>query len=394
MSNLDQQKNENGMMDMMEEIENSFKVPRRGDILKGKVIHVTDDEIMVNLGYKSDGIIPKEEISNDPSTKPGEIVQEGDEIEVYVLKTDDGEGNILLSKKKIDIEKDWSLLEKIFTSSEQETVTVKTIEAVKGGVTAMYNEIKGFIPASQLSDSYVEDLGEFVGQLLEVKVIDFNRAKRRVIFSRRAVLEEEKEKKKQLLWESMEKGKRFDGEVKRITDFGAFVDIGGVDGLIHISDLSWGRVKHPTEVVEVGSKVQTVVLDFDRERNRISLGLKQTMPEPWETVEDKYHVGEIKEGKVVNLVDFGAFVELEPGVDGLVHISQIANRHIAKASEELSIGQTVKVKILDVDQEARRISLSIKEAVEGSNDESENEIKEFHEEESITIGDVVNSKEE
>jgi len=394
MSNLEQQKNENEMMDMMEEIENSFKVPRKGDVLKGKVIQVTDNEIMVNLGYKSDGIIPKEEISSDPSTNPRDIVQEGDEIEVYVLKTDDGEGNILLSKKKIDREKDWDLLERIFKSSEQKSVTVKVTEAVKGGVTAMFNEIKGFIPASQLSDSYVENLGKFVGQFLEVKVIDFNQAKRRVVFSRRAVLEEEKEKKKQLLWESMEKGKVFDGEVKRITDFGAFVDIGGVDGLIHISDLSWGKIKHPTEVVQVGDKVQTVVLDFDKERNRISLGLKQTMPEPWETVEEKYHVGEIREGKVVNLVDFGAFVELEPGIDGLVHISQIAHRHIAKASEVLSIGQTVKVKILDVDKEARRISLSIKEALEEPNAETEKDLKEFHEDEPITIGDILHSKKE
>jgi ribosomal protein S1/(E)-4-hydroxy-3-methyl-but-2-enyl pyrophosphate reductase len=396
MSNNDQQKNANEMMNMMEEIENSFTVPRKGNILKGKVIHVTDDEIMVNVGGKSDGIIPKEEISNDPLVNPKEIVQEGDEIEVYVLKTDDGEGNILLSKKKIDAEKDWNYLEKISDTSANEIIEVKVIEVVKGGVIAMYKDIKGFIPASQLSDTYVEDLRKFVEQLLEVKVINFNKSKRKVIFSRRAILEEEKEKKRQLLWETIEKGKLVEGEVKRITDFGAFVDIGGVDGLIHISDLSWGRVKHPTEVVNVDDKVEVIILDFDKERNRISLGLKQTTPEPWESVEEKYHVGEIIDGKVVNLVDFGAFVELEPGVDGLVHISQIANRHIAKPSEELEIGQTVEVKILDVDKEARRISLSIKEATEQFsevNEEPENQIQETDEEKLFTIGDMLDSKE-
>ncbi|QZY56890.1 bifunctional 4-hydroxy-3-methylbut-2-enyl diphosphate reductase/30S ribosomal protein S1 [Crassaminicella profunda] len=386
MNNMEHENNE--MMKMMEEIENSLTVPRRGNTVNGTVIHVTDKEIMVNIGYKSDGIIPKHEISNDPLVNPHDIAKEGDPIEAYVLRTDDGEGNILLSKKRVDAEKYWENLEEV--KAENKTLKVKVLQVVKGGVIAAYKEITGFIPASQLSTSYVDDLQEYVGKELHVKIIDLDFRKKKVVFSRRVVKKEENEIKRRLLWESIEKGKTIEGEVKRLADFGAFVDIGGMDGLVHISDLSWGRVNHPKEVVKIGDKIKVVILDFDKEKNRISLGLKQTTPEPWGNIEGKYNVGDIVDGKVVKLVDFGAFVELEPGVDGLVHISQIADRHIAKASEEVHVGQTVKVKILDLNKENKRISLSMKEAVEGANDTN---VEIINEDEPTTIGEILESKE-
>lgn len=386
MNNMEQQ--DNAMMNMMEEIENSFRMPRRGSTVKGKVIHVSENEIMVNIGYKSDGIIPKTEISNDPLVNPHDIAKEGDEIEVYVLKMDDGEGNVLLSKRRIDIEKNWKDIEE--SAEDKSTIQVKVLETVKGGVIAVYKEIKGFIPASQLSTNYVDNLQKFVGEQLNVQVIDLNKAKKKVVFSRRAVIEQENAKKRQELWESIQKDDVVEGEVKRITNFGAFVDIGGIDGLVHISDLSWGRVHHPSEIVKVGDKVKVIVLDFDKENNKISLGLKQMMEEPWENINEKYRIGDIVEGKIVRLVDFGAFVELEPGVDGLVHISQISDRHIAKPSEEVQVGQRVKVKIIDLNKESRRIGLSIKEAVENSNIE---DIQKNNDDEPTTIGEILKSKE-
>ncbi|MCT4618733.1 MAG: bifunctional 4-hydroxy-3-methylbut-2-enyl diphosphate reductase/30S ribosomal protein S1 [Marinisporobacter sp.] len=385
MNNMEHENSE--MMKMMEEIENSLTVPRRGNTVSGTVIHVTDKEIMVNIGYKSDGIIPKNEISNDPLVNPHDIAKEGDAIEAYVLRTDDGEGNILLSKKRVDAEKDWESLEEV--KNENATIKVKVLQVVKGGVIAVYKEITGFIPASQLSTSYVNDLQEYVGKELHVKIIDLDFRKKKVVFSRRVVKKEENEIKRRLLWESIEKGKIIEGEVKRLADFGAFVDIGGMDGLVHISDLSWGRVNHPKEVVNIGDKLKVVVLDFDKEKNRISLGLKQMQPEPWQNIEEKYNVGDIVDGKVVKLVDFGAFVELEPGVDGLVHISQISDRHIAKPSEEVHMGQKVTVKILDLNKENKRISLSMKEAVAGADDTN---VEIINEDEPTTIGEILDSK--
>ncbi|QXM06048.1 bifunctional 4-hydroxy-3-methylbut-2-enyl diphosphate reductase/30S ribosomal protein S1 [Crassaminicella indica] len=386
MNNMEHENNE--MMKMMEEIESSLTVPRRGSIVKGTVIHVTDKEIMVNIGYKADGIIPKNEISNDPLVNPHDIAKEGDTIETYVLRTDDGEGNVLLSKKRVDAEKNWEDLEEV--EKKNSTLKVKVLQVVKGGVIAIYKEITGFIPASQLSTSYVSDLQEYVGKELHVKIIELNLRKKKVVFSRRVVKEEENEIKRRMLWENIEKGKVIEGEVKRLADFGAFVDIGGIDGLVHISDLSWGKVKHPKDVVAIGDKIKVVVLDFDKENNRISLGLKQTTPEPWGNVEEKYSVGDIVEGKVVKLVDFGAFVELEPGVDGLVHISQISERHIAKPSEEVHVGQKVKVKILDLNKENKRISLSMKEVVEATNDTN---VEMINDNEPTTIGEILESKE-
>ncbi|MDF2547903.1 MAG: 4-hydroxy-3-methylbut-2-enyl diphosphate reductase [Anaerosolibacter sp.] len=386
MSNADQHNNE--MMNMMEEIENSLRVPRRGQTVKGKVIHVSDNEIIVNIGYKSDGIIPKGEISNDPTVNPRDIAQEGDDIEVYVIKTDDGEGNLLLSKKRVDSEKGWDILEE--ASNDGRIVPVKVVEVVKGGVIAVYTEIRGFIPASQLSDSYVEDMQSFVGKTLDAKIIDLNKGKKKVVFSRKAVIAQENEKKRKLLWQNIDKGSVIEGEVKRLTNFGAFVDIGGIDGLVHISDLTWGRVGHPSEVVQIGDKIKVKVIDFDQDKSKVSLSLKLTAPEPWTAVDEKYNVGDIVEGKVVRLADFGAFIELEPGLDGLVHISQISDKHISKPSQEVHVGQIVDVKILEINKESKRISLSIKEAKQGQLNE---EIVLPQNDELATIGEIIETQE-
>lgn len=379
----------NEMENLMEEIEKSMVKLHRGDIVTGKVINVTENEITVNIGYKADGIIPKSEISNDTSIDPRDIVEIGDEIKVYVIKIDDGEGNVLLSKKKVDIEKGWQDLEKI--KEADSLVETKVIEAVRGGVVSVSRGIRCFIPASQLSDKYVENLNSFIGKTFNTKIIEFDRRKNKVVLSRKVVLVDELKEKRNEVFSKLQKGQRIRGEVKQITDFGAFVDIGGVDGLVHISEISWGKVKHPSDVLKNGDLVEVEVLDFDKSSGKISLSLKNTQPQPWDTVEEDYKIGDIVEGRIVKLLEFGAFVELKPGLDGLVHISQISDKHIAKPSDVLSINEKVKVKILDINKEEKRISLSIIEA-EKKEDES---IQQYgNENESVKIGDVVENLED
>lgn len=381
--------NNNTFNELLEQEEKLFTVPRRGNIVKGKVVQVQKDGVVVNIGYKSDGIIPLNEFSNNTDINPKDIVNEGDEIEVYVLKSDDGEGNVVLSKKRVDAIKDWDVIAKI--AEEGSIVTIRTGEAVKGGIIAYFNEIRGFIPASQISNRYVENINEYSGKELEVKIVEVNKEKNKAIFSHRKILEARAEEMKNKLWEKIEKDIVMKGEVKRLADFGAFVDLGGVDGLIHISEMSWGRIKHPSEVLKIGDIVEVYVKDLDKEKNKISLSLKQAMENPWEKIAEKYIVGDIVDGKVVKLAGFGAFVELEPGVEGLVHISQIADKRIATPGEVLEVGQSVAVKVLDVKKEEKRISLSIKEAVEP--EEAEEFVYENEEEEKATIGDVLKSKE-
>ncbi|SHJ47617.1 30S ribosomal protein S1 [Paramaledivibacter caminithermalis] len=382
--------NNNIFNELLEQDEKLFTIPRRGNIIKGKVVQVTDQEIVVNIGYKSDGIIPLNEFSNNLEVNPKDIIKEGDEIDVYVLKSDDGEGNVVLSKKRVDAIKDWENLEKSY--NDEKIVTIKTGEVVKGGIIAYFNELRGFIPASQISNEYVENLNEYSNKELEVKVIDIDRKRNKAIFSHRKVLEEKLEGKKKEFWNNLEKDIVIKGEVTRITNFGAFVDLGGVDGLIHISEMSWGRIKHPAEILNIGDIVEVYVKEFDKEKGKISLSLKQVKENPWERIEDKYSLGDIVEGKIVSLVDFGAFVELEEGVEGLVHISQISENRIAKPSEVLEEGQTVKVKILDIDMENKKISLSIKEAQ--ATKDIEDYLKEAENEETSTIGDIIKSKED
>ncbi|WP_432409527.1 30S ribosomal protein S1 [Wukongibacter sp. M2B1] len=381
--------NNNTFNELLEQEEKLFTVPRRGNIIKGKVVQVQKDEVVVNIGYKSDGIIPFSEFSNNTDVNPNDIVKEGDEIDVYVLKSDDGEGNVVLSKKRVDAIKDWDVIEELVKGNS--TIKVKTGDAVKGGIIAFYNELRGFIPASQLSNQYVESIAEYSNKELDVKVLEVDKQKNKAIFSHRKVLEEKAEAMKKEFWSKIEKDIVMKGEVKRLADFGAFVDLGGVDGLIHISEMSWGRIKHPSEVLKIGDTVEVYVKDIDKEKGKISLSLKQALQNPWDNVEKKYNIGDIIEGKVVKLVNFGAFVELEAGLEGLVHISQISEKRIAAPAEVLEVGQTVDIKILDIKKEEKRISLSIKEAKES--EAVEEFVYENEEEEKATIGDVLKSKE-
>lgn len=353
--------------EIMEAIENSLIDINKGDIVQGKIIYVTENEVMVNINYKSDGIIDREELSNDPDVRPKDLFNEGDDIEVYVVSLDDGEGNVVLSVRRLKIIKNWEELKKSYEKKEK--VECKVLTDVKGGLSVLVNDIKGFMPASQISVKYVDDLSAYKDKTLTAKLIDFDKDRKRVILSSKVVEQEELERQREELWSKLEVGSLIDGQVERLTNFGAFVDIGGLDGLIHISDLSWHRIGHPSEVVNEGDKIQVQVLDFNREKNRISLGLKQILPKPWDLFIENRKIGDVTSGKVVNILDFGAFVRLEEGVDGLVHISQISKEHIKKPSEKLEIGQEVMVKIIDINEEEKRISLSMREVEEDVEEE-------------------------
>lgn len=341
-------------------LNDSFVTLHTGDVVKGTVISTAGEEVSVNLGYKSDGVIPRGEFSSDASVVPSQVVQPGDEIEVFVVRVNDGDGNVLLSKKKVESQKGMEEIEKAF--EEKSTVTGKVVKIVKGGLIAVANGIQVFIPSSQVSGRFVEDLSVYDGTELTFNIIELDRAKHRIIGGRKALLAKEAEEKKAAVFAALEAGKKVTGTVSRITDFGAFVDLGGVDGLIHISEMSWGRISNPKEVLSEGDTVEVVVLDVDKEKSKISLSLKDVTPNPWSLAAEKYAVGSIVEGKVVRMVPFGAFIELEPGVDGLVHISQIANKRVEKPEDELNIGEIIKVKVIDVNAEQKKISLSKKEA--------------------------------
>lgn len=357
--------------EMMEAIESSFKRINRGEVLKGTVLYVTNNEVMVNINYKSDGIITRDELSKDGDVNPKDLFKVGDEIDVFVVKLDDGEGNVVLSAKRVGFIKDWEVLEESFKN--EEIVEAKVINAVKGGLTVMVNSVNGFMPASQISMNYVSDLNQFKGKTLRAKIIDFDIQKRRMILSRKAIEKTESDAKRKALWETIEVGKTLAGTVQRLTDFGAFVDLGGIDGLIHISDLAWFRVKHPSDVLKEGDKVEVKVLAFDMDKNRISLGLKQTTEEPWEVFVRDYKVGDVIEGEIVNILDFGAFVRVIKGVDGLLHVSQISKEHVEKPSDVLKLGQKLMVKITEINEADKKISLSAKDAIEDSEEPTEAE---------------------
>lgn len=354
--------NELTMQDFMEEIDKSLRLPRSGELVIGKVHQVTDKEIIVNLGYKKDGIIPLDEISLEGDQKLTDLYQEGDEIQAKVLKTDDGDGTILLSKKKLEAGEHW---EEINRALEEKTlINVDVVRQVNGGVIATYKEVSGFIPLSQLSDRFVEDSSEFVGQNLTVRVSRVDPRRGKAVFSHKAYLYEERQKALAAVWENIHVDDIVEGTVMRFTDYGAFVDIGGIDGLLHISEISWGKLKHPQEVLSIGEKISIKVLSMNAEKGKISLGLKQTQPEPWTIIDEKYHAGDVVKGKVVQIKEYGCFVELEPGLDGLVHISEVSHKRVGNIHDELSIGQIVTAKILEIDKERKRISLSIKEMID------------------------------
>ncbi|GHU72480.1 hypothetical protein FACS1894184_20220 [Clostridia bacterium] len=339
----------------MADIEATLVKIRPGQTVTGTIVQVTDDEICVNIGYKSDGVVKRSDLVN----KDAKV---GDEIDVEVVKVNDGEGNVLLSQRNVVSRKNWDALMAKYDANEYIDSVGK--EAVKGGLIANVLGVRAFIPASQLSQRYVEKIEDFVGQPMRLKIIEVDRSKKRIVCSRKAVIAEEAVSKKKEVWGKLAEGEVITGTVRRLSDFGAFVDIGGVDGLVHVTDLSWGRVRHPSEVVQPGQEIQVKILALDPERERIQLGYKQTQARPWDIAEEKYPAGLVVEGRIVRITTFGAFVELEPGLDGLVHISQCALSRIAKVEDAVEVGQTVRVKVLAVDPVAKRISLSIRAVLE------------------------------
>lgn len=337
--------------------------PGKGDVIKGTVVQVNDDEVMVDVGGKSEGLIPLREISALEVSSAKEIVNVGDEIEVLVLKWDD-DGNILLSKKKVDTKRAMDKLEEIFNDGQ--TVFGKVTGSVKGGLLVDIG-ITSFLPASHIGDGYVRNLDEYIGREMEFNIIEFNRNKRRgsqVVISRKELAEEEKKKKREEFWAGIEEGQTRLGKVKRIIDYGAFLDLGGYEGLLHISELDYRRIPHPSDVLTEGEEIEVYILAVDREKDRVSLSRKKLMKSPWEIVMDKFNEGDIIKGKVVRTASFGAFIEVEPGVDGLVHISQLADYRVDKPENVVEVGQEVNVKVLSIDNEQKRISLSIKEALQ------------------------------
>ena len=352
----------NEMEAMMDEIEKSLRLPGRGEIVTGEIVHVTNDYVVVNLGCKKDGVIPKDEMALEQEGLLTELFKEGDEIQAKVIKTDDGDGNILLSKKKLQVNEHWDEINAAL--DDKEVVNVKIVKEVKGGVIATYKEVSGFIPMSQLSDHFVEKADEFIGKVLPVKVSRVDQKRNKAVFSHKAFLAEEKAKKIAEIWDKLSVGDVVEGVVMRFTDYGAFVDIGGLDGLLHISEISWGKLKHPQEALAIGDAINVKILSMNAEKGKISLGLKQNMPEPWSVIDEKYEVGQVISGKVVQIKDYGAFVELEPGLDGLVHISEVAYKRVTNIADEISVGQEVSAKILEIDKDRKRISLSIKETLE------------------------------
>lgn len=345
-------------MSFEEAMERSLKTLNTGDVVSGTVVEVRPTEVIVDLGFKSDGIIPASELSDDSDATPDNIVKPGDEIKAFVVGVNDAEGKTLLSKKKLDSIEAWKRIEEAYENKA--IVSGKVSNVVNGGMIVMVEGIRVFIPASLASDRYTEDLSVFLNQTVDLKIIDINQRRRRVTGSVRAVLVEKKKKQAEQFWAEAEVGKWYTGTVKSLASFGAFVDVGGVDGLVHISELSWLRINHPSEVVNVGDSVEVYIKGIDREEKKVSLGYKKAEDNPWVIAQNRFSVGDIVKCKVVRFMPFGAFVELMPGVDGLVHISQIANKHVAKPSDELSIGQEIEAKIMDANWDNKRISLSIR----------------------------------
>ncbi|HXF98099.1 MAG TPA: 30S ribosomal protein S1 [Gaiellaceae bacterium] len=345
--------------ELVPDYDSAFPEINEGEVVHGTVVRVDKDEVLVDIGYKSEGVIPVSELSIRRSVNPADEVSVGEEVDALVLTKEDAEGRLILSKKRARFELAWKKIEEAAASGEP--VTGKVIEVVKGGLILDLG-VRGFLPASLVDIRRVQDLDEFLGRELRCKVIELNRSRNNVVLSRRAVLEDERKEMRQAILDRLNPGDVVEGQISNIVDFGAFVDLDGMDGLIHISELSWSHVNHPSEVLEIGQKVKVKVLDIDRERQRISLGLKQTQADPWQQVLEHYREGDVVEGRVSKVVTFGAFVEILPGVEGLVHISELAPHHVENPREVVAQGQPVNVRILEIDADRRRLSLSLKRA--------------------------------
>ncbi|HET8979871.1 MAG TPA: 30S ribosomal protein S1 [Solirubrobacteraceae bacterium] len=328
-----------------------------GDVVTGHVVRIDNDEVLVDIGYKSEGVIPVSELSIRTSVDPSDEVSLGEEVDALVLTKEDQDGRLILSKKRARFEKAWRRIEAAAESGEP--VEGSVIEVVKGGLIIDLG-VRGFLPASLVDIRRVPNLDEYMGQAIECKVIELNRSRNNVVLSRRAVLEEQRKEDRERILDRLQPGQIVEGTISNIVDFGAFVDLEGIDGLIHISELSWSHVNHPSEILSIGDTVSVKVLDIDRQRQRISLGLKQTQEDPWQRVVDTYNIGDELEGTVTKVVTFGAFVEILDGVEGLVHISELAQHHVDNPREIIQPGDPVRVRILEIDSDRRRLSLSIK----------------------------------
>ncbi|WP_088226605.1 bifunctional 4-hydroxy-3-methylbut-2-enyl diphosphate reductase/30S ribosomal protein S1 [Desulfosporosinus sp. FKB] len=367
-----------------------FQELHLGAQVTGKVVKITNDEVFVDIGWKSEGVIPLSELKVTRQTNPGDVVSIGDEITAVVIRVENSEGHTVLSKRKADEANAQEYLKKLAESKEE--IQAKVIEVVKGGLVVDVG-MRGFVPASQIQLGYVEDLNQFLGQTLRLRMLEFEPAKRKVILSQKSILEEEKAEKRKHLLETLQEGDIVTGEVRRMADFGVFIDIGGLDGLLHISDMAYSRIKHPSEILNVGDRVEVQVLKLDQAAGKISLGLKQLKESPWAQAVQKYPVGSTVTGKVVRIVTFGAFVQLEDGVDGLIHISQISNRRINKVEEVLKVGDMVNAKVIECNPEAKRISLSIREAAaDADKAQDQQAMAEQPEVKAMTIGDAVGEK--
>ena len=345
-----------------EMLEESLKSLNTDEKVRGVVVGIAPNEVYVDVGRKQAGFIPANELSNDPNAKPEDVVKIGDEIELLIMRTNDQEGTIMLSKKRVDAIKIWDDI--TAAKDSEEVLSGKVTDVIKGGVIVLYNGIRVFIPASQATAARGDSLDELLNTEVNFRIIEVNRQRRRAVGSIRSVLREERKAQQAKFWDDVAEGTEYTGTVKSLTNYGAFVDLGGVDGMVHISELSWNRIKHPSEVVSVGDTVNVYIKKLDREAGKISLGYKRVEDNPWEILKNQYPVGTVCEAEVVGMTTFGAFAKLLPGIDGLIHISQIADHRIEKPQDVLTVGDKVTVKVTDIDFDKKRVSLSIRAVIE------------------------------
>ena len=347
-------------------LEESLKTIRNGEVVEGTVIDVKPEEVILNIGYKSDGVLTRNEYTNDPSVDMTAVVKPGDKMEVKVLKVNDGEGQVILSYKRLAADRGNKRIEEAYNNHE--VLTAKVTQVLDGGLSVVVEEVRIFIPASLVSDTYEKDLNKYAGQDIEFVISEFNPRRNRVIGDRRQLLVAERAEKQKELFARLQVGDRVDGVIKNVTDFGAFVDLGGVDGLLHISEMSWGRIDNPKKNFHVGDTLTVLVKDIHD--TKVALSLKFPETNPWANASENFAVGTVITGKVARMTDFGAFVELAPGVDALLHVSQISREHVEKPSDVLSVGQEITAKIVDLNEEEKKISLSMK-ALEADRDEED-----------------------
>ena len=359
----------NNEMNFEEMLEESLKNFNTDEKVHGVVVGISPTEVYVDVGRKQAGFIPAAELSNDPSVKPEDVVKIGDEMDLLIMKTNDQEGTIMLSKRRVDAMKGWDEIGEALENNE--ILEGKVIEVVKGGVIVLYKAMRVFVPASQATATRGEDLNALLNTDVKFRIIEVNRQRRRAVGSIRSVLREERKAAQEKFWEQVEVGQEYTGKVKSLTNFGAFVDLGGVDGMVHISELSWNRVKHPSEVVNVGDTVTVYVKALDRENGKISLGYKRPEDNPWVKLEREYPVGTVCDAKIVGITQFGAFANVIPGIDGLIHISQLADHRVEKPQDVVKTGDVVKVKITDIDFDKHRVSLSIRALLEDQQQEED-----------------------